>query len=200
MPVEVLDKCSKFYVPELDDDTVKMLSANVNRGKVALHGTIEVDGARRKVWEDIHKHGLKNGRAAYVSANRIFHAETAGSYTNALGEPQFTTLSYSSGGGMGVGGWGPGPKTCRVVVSLLTQSSVPSKPVMNARPIKGWLTSTREHTIPLWMIEIDTKDFAELVLKYCKVKELSRWGNRGQLIHRIQELYGVDSIAGCRLV
>merc|ERR1712000_576487 len=39
------------------------------------------------------------------------------------------------------------------------------KPGLEGSMNEDWMTSPRKKTIPLWMIEIDTKVFAELVVK-----------------------------------
>merc|ERR1711964_28941 len=82
-----------------------------------------------------------------------------GIYENRLGYKQYSVLSYGSDFGKS--------KTCRIVISFVTDFDKCKrfKDTPKESTIDGWMLSECKNVIPLWMIEIDTKVFTELVLK-----------------------------------
>lgn len=88
----------------------------------------------------------------------------AGICTNTIGIKQYSALSFSSDYGRA--------DICRIVVSCLTNCLTKVEhPEFNCAGDRAsgtnttWMASQGQHTVPLWMIEIDTKVFAGLVGK-----------------------------------
>merc|ERR1712098_1015951 len=187
LPEEVLFK-GKIFPPELDARVVHLLTeATPNMPKnaeVAIHGTKE------KFWEKIRTKGLEPGTNHCVAKDQIFHAKTAGRYYNALEDHEYTTLHYGT-----PNFFDTDPedcKTCRFVISLLPKSYTPHR---GCNPIHGRLVSATRYTIPLWMVEIDTYVFAELIIrKYGRAGKPSCSDTKEQ-INKILKLYERTTIA-----
>merc|ERR1711964_323925 len=106
----------------------------------------------------------------------IYHAINAGIHQGTCDDQnEYTTIRYASDG-----------KTCRFVISLLMDSEVPRRSV-DGQYYPGWLISDVLDTIPLWMVEIDKKDFTYMVVEKYDPKH-SKQLTRERLL-KLKELY-----------
>jgi len=127
--------------------------------KFGLHATTA------KYWDIIRTKGLV-ASAQGACGPGIYQTATAGICKNAENQDEFTTFRYGTGDFSG-----DHSEPCRFVISMIMNKDdetredwgVPSKST-DGTELPGWLLSQEEDTIPLLMVEMDRKAFAELLI------------------------------------
>jgi len=144
---------------------------NGRTGVIGLHGTKGEAVRGHRSWDDIRKKGLQIG-AHNSNGHGIYHTKIAGMLRHSTtlckscaaksldvcakdchNWSRYDLLTYSVD-----------DRTCRFVISLLARTSIPYSNLFQ-RNLDAWLLSQPEDTIPLWMVEIDRKDFTLMQVK-----------------------------------